>query len=326
MKINNILVTGCAGFIGFHICSQLVNKKNYKIFGLDNLNKFYDQNLKSERLKILRKNKNFIFKKIDISNYEKLNNLFSKYKFKYVINLAAQAGVRDSIENSKPYIYSNIIGFYNILEASKRNSVKHVVYASSSSVYGSSKIYPYRESMMTDKPQSLYAATKKANEIIAYSYSNIHKLPTTGLRFFTVYGTFGRPDMAPFKFTQLMIKNKKIDLYNYGNHYRDFTYIDDVVSATLKLMTKVPKNTVPYEIYNIGGGKTYSLKYFLRTIENIVGKRAITKLLPMQIGDVHKTNADIRKLKKTVNIKNFTPLNKGLKNLINWYKSFYKIK
>lgn len=326
MKKTNILVTGCAGFIGFHTCFQLSKYKKYKVIGIDNLNKIYDQNLKKERLKILKQNKNYEFVKVDISNFNSLSKIFARYKFKYVINLAAQAGVRDSIENSKPYIYSNILGFYNILELSKLNKVKHVIYASSSSVYGSSKIYPYQEEMKTDEPQSLYAATKKTNEILAYSYSNIHKLPTTGLRFFTVYGTFGRPDMAPFKFTQNIIKNKKIELYNYGNHFRDFTYIDDVVLVTIKLITQIPKQKVPYELYNIGGGKTYSLKYFLQTMENIIGKKATTKLLPMQIGDVHKTNADISKIKKKIKIKNFTPLNKGLGYLINWYKSYYKFK
>ena len=251
----NILITGCAGFIGFSLSYKLLNLDKNNIFGVDNLNDYYDVELKKNRVNKLKKFKNFDIKKLDISNFNSLNNYIKKNKIKIIINLAAQAGVRYSIEQPQAYLESNIVGFFNILEVSRINKIKHLLFASTSSVYGSSTDFPLSESSNTDAPLSFYAATKKSNELMAHSYSNIHKLPCTGFRFFTVYGPFGRPDMALFKFTDAIIKKKSIEDFNKVNHTRDFTYIDDITEFISKAISKIPNKNNPYEIFNVGNSK-----------------------------------------------------------------------
>ena len=320
-----ILVTGCSGFIGFHVCNKLLqlNNKIYLI-GIDNLNNYYDVKLKKERLKIFKKKKNFIFYKEDISNYNKLKKVFALSKPDIVLNLAAQAGVRYSIKYPQKYFDSNILGFFNLIDISKNFKVKHFIYASTSSVYGNNNKFPITEEMNTDKPLSFYAASKKCNEIIAHSYSFIYGLPTTGLRFFTVYGPFGRPDMSLFKFTKNILNNKKINLFNYGKHTRDFTFIDYVTDAIIKIIKKYPSQKVPYEIYNIGGSKPVSLIKFINILEKNLGKKAKIKYFKLQKGDVQKTHASNAKLIKKINIKSKPPdIKYGIKLFIDWYKNFY---
>ncbi len=316
-----ILVTGAAGFIGYHLSkSLLLNKKN-EIIGIDNLNSYYDVTLKKQRLLILKKQKNFKFHKVDLINSTSLNNIFNKYKIKYVINLAAQAGVRYSIESPDKYFDSNIKGFFNLINISRNHKVKHFLYASTSSVYGNQENFPLKENYNTDKPLSFYAASKKCNEVIAYSYSNIYQLPTTGLRFFTVYGPFGRPDMALYKFANLLKKNNKIKLFNRGNHDRDFTFVDDIVEGISKIVNRPSKSDVPYEIFNIGGNKSYKLKYFISLIEKSIGKKAKFLMLPLQKGDVRKTQASTKKIDKLINKKKYITLENGIKKFFEWYKN-----
>jgi len=317
----NILITGAAGFIGFHLIQKLCENKNYNIIGIDNLNNYYDVNLKQSRLKILKKNKNFTFKKIDLSRNSFLKKVFDQYKIKYVVNLAAQAGVRYSIEKPEKYFDSNLSGFFNLINLCKTHHVSHFVYASTSSVYGDQKKFPVKETFNTDNPLSFYAATKKCNEIIAYSFSNIYQMPTTGLRFFTVYGPYGRPDMALFKFANLLKKNKKIKLFNNGNHERDFTYISDIVEGIVKILEKPSTKKIPHEIYNIGGNKSYKLKDFIALIEKNLNKKAKFIKYPLQQGDVRKTQASSSKLDKLVNKKKYTKLELGIKNFFEWYNS-----
>ena len=320
----NLIVTGCAGFIGFHLCSKLIQDKRYNVLGIDNLNKYYDVKLKNNRINILKKKSNkFTFKKLDISNFQILEKFLRKKKIDCIINLAAQAGVRYSIINPSSYLQSNIIGFYNILEISKRKKIKHLLFASTSSVYGYSKKFPLLEKNNTDKPLSFYAATKKSNEVMAYSYSNIYKLPATGIRFFTVYGPYGRPDMALFKFTKAIINSKKIQLYNKGNHIRDFTYIDDVVNGITKIIKNPPKNKIPFKIYNIASNKPHHLKQFLKIIEKNLNKKAKIKYFSLQKGDVDKTHGSIKLLNKLGYIPK-TSIEEGVKKFIKWYKSYYK--
>ena len=319
----NILITGCAGFIGYHLCQRLLNNLKFNVIGIDNVNDYYDVKLKKHRLNILKKNKKFLFKKIDISNNSKLNKLFIEFKFRYVINLAAQAGVRHSIKNPDIYFRSNILGFCNLIFLSQKFKVKHFVYASTSSVYGDQKKYPIREDMNTDFPLSFYAATKKSNEVIAHSISYIHKLPTTGLRFFTVYGPFGRPDMALHTFTNKIINNKRLTLFNYGNHERDFTYIDDIVEGIEKVLCKPPNKPIPFNIFNIGGNKSHKLKKFLSLIESNLKKNAKISYKPLQKGDVIKTRANSNKLDNYINKKKYISLNFGIKSFISWYRRFY---
>ena len=321
-----ILVTGCAGFIGFHLCLKLIKSKKNHVFGIDNLNDYYDVRLKKDRIKLLKmeKNKNFYFTKLDISNKKKLINNFKKNKYDYVINLAAQAGVRHSITNPDSYLQSNIIGFYNVLEASNLITVKHLLFASTSSVYGESYKFPINEIDSTDKPLSFYAASKKSNEVMAYAYSNIFKLPITGMRFFTVYGEFGRPDMALFKFTRAILAGNKLLLNNSGNHIRDWTYIDDVVVSIEKLVLKKSSNKIPYDIFNICGSQPENLKSFLGIIETNLDKKANIKNMPMQDGDVHKTFGDSNKLQKKINFVPKINIKSGIKNFINWYLAYYK--
>ena len=323
-----ILVTGAAGFIGFHISSQLI-KKGHKVVGVDNINNYYDTKIKRDRLKILKqiskKKKNFLFYKKDIVSYNSLSSIFSKNKIQYVIHLAAQAGVRYSITHPQKYVESNIVGFFNIIDLSRKYKIKHFLFASTSSVYGSNTNFPLKESLNTDKPLSFYAATKKSNEVIAYSYSNIFNLPCTALRFFTVYGPYGRPDMSLFKFTKSIIEEKEIELFNRGNHYRDFTYVDDVAYSVIKLIKNKPLNKIPFEIYNIGNSKPHYLIKFLELIEKNLFKKSKIKLIELQKGDVHKTHADINKLVRRIKFRPRTSVQKGINSFVKWYKEYFNI-
>ena len=350
----SILVTGSAGFIGFHLCKKLIENK-LDVIGFDNINDYYDVNLKSDRIKELniyaKKNKVvFNFIKGDLANNEDLNKVFdtkNKSNIEYlttkiscVVNLAAQAGVRYSIQNPSAYVQSNIVGFSNLIEQSKNNKVKHFLYASSSSVYGGNKKIPFKESDNVDHPISLYAATKKSNELIAHTYSHLFELPTTGLRFFTVYGPWGRPDMALYKFTDLIMKNKPIKVFNYGNMIRDFTYIDDVIESVYRLVSKLPSKEdysdkksydssiswAPYRVFNIGNSKPTNLNNYIKAIEKNLNKKADIILQDMQPGDVEKTFADTESLEKWINFKPSTSIDEGIKNFINWYLSYYKKK
>ena len=319
----NILVTGCAGFIGFHLTFNLLKNKKYKIVGIDNLNNYYDHRLKIDRLTILKKKK-LIFYKINLTNKSQLEKLFKKFKFSIIINLAAQAGVRNSITNPKSYFKSNLEGFFNIIEFSRKYNIKHLLSASSSSVYGDTNSFPLNENMKTEKPLSFYAATKKSNEIMAYSYSNIYKMPITMMRFFTVYGEYGRPDMALFKFTKAIMEDKTIDLYNNGKHYRDFTYVKDTVDGIVRLIENPSHKKIPYRVINIGKGKAESLKEYLKLIEKFLKKEALVNKLPLQKGDVIKTLSSIKKIKILTNYNPKVGIKEGVKLFIQWYKKYYK--
>ena len=324
-----ILITGCSGFIGFHVSQYYLKNGKNTVIGIDSLNSYYSKKLKNDRLSILKKKYKTTFKffKININSYQKLNKIFSKYKFKLIIHLAAQAGVRYSLINPKSYINSNILGFYNILELAKINNINHLVFASSSSVYGDNKIFPLKESDNTDKPIQLYAATKKSNEIIAHAYCNLYKMKITSLRFFTVYGPWGRPDMSLFKFVNCILKNKSIDIYNNGNHIRDFTYIDDLVNG-IKIASNsknFPKNDSRFRILNIGSNNPIKLMQFINLIEKNLGKKAKKKFIELQKGDIHKTHADIKKIQKLGYVPK-TKIEDGIKKFIQWYKSYYNVK
>lgn len=326
MLKKNILITGCAGFIGYHLCRSLSKQTNLNIIGIDNINSYYDVDLKKERLHSLKlNNKNFNFHKIDIRSQKKLEILFKKYKFETVIHLAAQAGVRHSVDFPKSYLDNNIVGFFNTIDMSRQYNINHFIFASTSSVYGDAKKFPVKEIDSTDKPMSFYAATKKSNEVMAYSYANIYKLPTTALRFFTVYGTLGRPDMALFNFTKSILQNKKIKLFNKGNHYRDFTHVSDVVISIKKLISKPSKQKIPYQVYNIASDDSQYLMNFIREIEKSTGHKAIIENLPMQIGDVKKTHGSISLLKSKIRFKPRIRIKKGVNEFVKWYKKFYKI-
>lgn len=321
----NILITGCAGFIGFHLSNALIKSNQYNVYGIDNLNNYYSKKLKNHRLNILRKNKKlFKFSKIDISNKTKLKRIFQRHKYDIVINLAAQAGVRYSIENPDSYFKSNINGFFNILNCSLEFKVSHLLFASTSSVYGNTKKFPITENFNTDKPLSFYAASKKCNEVMAYSYSNIHKIPITAMRFFTVYGPLGRPDMSLFKFTKLIKENKKIDLFNNGNHVRDFTYIDDVVESIMRLINKKPKKPIPFNVYNVCSSNPVKLKKFINEIEKKLDIKSKKNFKSMQLGDVHKTHGSNKKILKVINYKPVTNIEIGIKKFTNWYNNFFK--
>ncbi len=328
--MKTILITGVAGFIGFSLSKVLI--PGNKIIGFDNVNDYYDLGLKEYRLSKLNIEPNFTFINGDLENKQAINSIFEKYKPNIVINLAAQAGVRYSIENPQIYIDSNIIGFFNILEACRKHQVSHLVFASSSSVYGSNKKIPYSTVDMVDNPVSLYAATKKSNELMAHAYSKLYDIPTTGLRFFTVYGPAGRPDMAYFKFTNKMVKGEKIQIYNYGDMFRDFTYIDDIVDGITKVVSSPPKSTengVKYKIYNIGNNKPESLMNFVNILEEKLLKYGVIKdkvekeLLPMQPGDVYQTYADISDLQRDFGFSPKTSLDEGLDKFAKWYKEYY---
>ena len=320
-----ILITGAAGFIGYHLSQRLLAAGN-KVRGIDNLNNYYDVNLKQARLQQLLPHSNFQFSCLDISDRIAIDRLFKENKFDCVVNLAAQAGVRYSLENPHAYVDSNLVGFTNILEGCRHSQIKHLVFASSSSVYGANQKIPFAVSDNVDSPVSLYAATKKANELMAHSYSHLYQIPMTGLRFFTVYGTWGRPDMAYFKFVKAIANDEPIDVYNYGKMKRDFTYIDDIVEGIVRVIAKAPistSNRPPYKIYNIGNNKPVELGEFIATIERIMGKKARKNLLPMQPGDVVATYADIDDLIKDVGFKPTTSIAVGLEKFIAWYEEFY---
>ncbi len=318
-----ILLTGVAGFIGFHLSKKLLKNNNF-IIGIDNLNKYYDVGLKKNRIEQLNRFKRFNFKKVDLSQIKKINKIIQDNKINYIVHLAAQAGVRYSIEDPNSYFKSNIAGFFNILEISRNNKIKHLIFASTSSVYGDNSKFPLTEDMNTDKPLSFYAATKKSNEVMAYSYSNIYKLPTTSLRFFTVYGPYGRPDMALFKFTKSIIKNKNIELFNFGNHERDFSYVDDVIEGINGIIKKPSRKEIPYNCFNIGGGKSNKLKLFLDIIEKNLNIKSKITNLPLQLGDVKKTHSSINLLKRYSGYKPKTDIKIGIKKFIIWYKKYYK--
>jgi len=332
-----VLVTGAAGFIGFHLINVLI-KRNYEVVGLDNVNDYYDPNLKYARLNKCginineiyygkytqsMKHPNYRFIKMDIEDATNLNKIFSDNNFDYVCHLAAQAGVRYSIENPRVYIQSNIVGFFNILECCRNFQIKHLIYASSSSVYGNSIKIPFSETDNVDHPISLYAASKKSNELMAHTYSHLYGIPTTGLRFFTVYGPWGRPDMAYFLFTKNIFENRPIKVYNKGELSRDFTYIDDIVEGIIRLIHLSSREQTPYQLFNIGNDSPVQIVEFINVIEEILNKKAIIENLPMQSGDVERTWANINNLNKIAGYKPVTNINEGLRNFITWYKSFY---
>ena len=320
------LVTGAAGFIGMHLTRKMLELGCY-VIGLDNINDYYDINLKHARLDILKRYDKFAFFNLDIAEKDRLRTLFKENSIDVVINLAAQAGVRYSIENPDAYIQTNIVGFFNILENCRHHHVKHLIYASSSSVYGANKKVPFAVEDKVDSPVSLYAATKKSNELMAYTYSYLYKIPSTGLRFFTVYGPFGRPDMAYFSFTKAIMEDKPIRVFNNGDMYRDFTYIEDVVNGILPLIENSPVLSiagVPYKIYNIGNNRPERLMDFIRVIEEAVGKKAVKEFCPMQPGDVYQTYADVKELMEDVGFKPRTPINVGINRFVAWYKEFYR--
>ena len=345
LKGKTILITGAAGFIGSNLVKELFNTvDDIKIIGIDNMNDYYDVSIKEYRLEEINKlNKNFIFIKGDISDKDTIDNLFNEYKPSIVVNLAAQAGVRYSITNPDAYIKSNLIGFYNILEACRHNEVEHLVYASSSSVYGSNKKVPYSTDDKVDNPVSLYAATKKSNELMAHAYSKLYNIPSTGLRFFTVYGPAGRPDMAYFGFTNKLLKGETIEIFNYGNCKRDFTYIDDIVEGVKRVIQGAPDKKLgedglpipPYAVYNIGNQNPENLLDFVDILQQelidagVLPKdydfEAHKKLVPMQPGDVPITYADTTPLEKDFGFKPSTPLRTGLRNFAKWYKEFYRV-
>lgn len=333
-----VLITGSSGFIGFHLATLLL-EKNYNVVGVDNMNDYYDTKLKEGRLNILEQYVNYKFYKIDLKDKQSIDNLFKEYKFDYVVNLAAQAGVRYSIENPYAYVDSNLIGFVNILEACRNYPVKHLLYASSSSVYGGNKVAPFSTEHQVDHPVSLYAATKKSNELMAHTYSHLYKIPTTGLRFFTVYGPWGRPDMAYFSFTDAILEDKPINVFNHGKMERDFTYIDDIVEGIYKLLPLTPKSNpdwdetkdklsesfAPYKVYNIGNNQPVQLEKFIAVLEDKIGKKAVKNYMEMQPGDVVRTYADTSDLEKTIGFKPSTSIEDGLEKFANWYKKFYNI-
>ncbi|MEO1432780.1 MAG: NAD-dependent epimerase [Cyanobacteria bacterium J06633_8] len=325
----NVFITGVAGFIGYHLAQRLL-ADGEQVYGIDNLNDYYDVNLKKARLAQLIPQSNFQFQQLDLNNRQEILKLFQEQNFNCVINLAAQAGVRYSLENPFAYVDTNLVGFANILEACRQSQPQHLVFASSSSVYGTNTKIPFSVSDNVDNPISLYAATKKANELMAHSYSHLYSLPITGLRFFTVYGPWGRPDMAYFKFVRAIEANEPINIFNYGKMQRDFTYIDDVIEGVVRVMHKPQKPQVDkahknarYKIYNIGNNKPVELLKFIQVIEKALGKEAQKNFLPMQPGDVPRTYADIDELIQDVGFKPTTTIEEGMEQFIRWYKDFY---
>lgn len=334
--MSKILVTGAAGFIGFFLCKQLL-AQGEEVIGLDNLNDYYDVILKQARLAQLTDKNNFLFYQLDLADRQGMAQLFADIKPDRVLHMAAQAGVRYSLTNPHAYVDCNLVGFMNILEGCRYSGVKHLVYASSSSVYGSNKKMPFSVHDNVDHPVSLYAATKKANELMAHTYSHLYSLPTTGLRFFTVYGPWGRPDMALFLFTKAILEGRAIDVFNYGKMRRDFTYIDDITEGVLRVSDNIPSpnpdwsgydpdpgiSAAPYKIYNIGNNKPVELGYFIEVLEDCLGTKAVKKLLPMQPGDVPETYANIDDLQKDVGFKPSTSIEVGIPRFVEWYRSFY---
>lgn len=333
---NPILVTGAAGFIGFHLSKKLCSL-GYHVIGLDNVNDYYEVSLKESRLQHLSKLDKFTFKKIDLTDNDGLKHLFDEFQFDYVVNLAAQAGVRYSLTNPHAYLKSNLEGFLNILEACRHHSTKHLVYASSSSVYGANKEMPFSVHQNVDHPISLYAASKKSNELMAHCYSSLFSLPTTGLRFFTVYGPYGRPDMALFLFTKAILEGKPIHVFNNGKMKRDFTYIDDIIESIVRLIPLPPlpnkawdahhpdpsTSFAPWRVFNIGNNSPVDLMNFIEILEHKLGKKAIKNFLPMQDGDVPETFADVEDLAKLTGFRPCTSPEEGIGKFIDWYKSYY---
>ena len=332
----NVLVTGAAGFIGANLSLRLL-KEGHTVCGLDNLNDYYDVNLKKARLVPIIEYPGFDFQQLDLADRDKIKALFKANSFDCVVNLAAQAGVRYSIENPASYVDSNLVGFGNILEGCRHSKVKHFVYASSSSVYGLNTRMPFSVRHNVDHPVSLYAASKKANELMAHTYSYLYNLPTTGLRFFTVYGPWGRPDMALFLFTNAILNDKPIKVFNNGNMQRDFTYIDDIVEGVIRVMKNIPEadpkwssdapnpssSCVPYKLYNIGNNQPIALMKFVRAIEEAIGKKAVIDYLPMQPGDVPATYADVSDLTADIDFKPSTPIKQGIQSFVDWYMDYY---
>ena len=331
------LVTGAAGFIGFHLSKRLLSE-GCTVIGLDNLNDYYDVNLKKARLDILKKEQDFKFVLAGLEDKQAIHQVFQENKIQIVVNLAAQAGARYSLENPHAYIDSNIVGFINILEACRHNEIEHLVYASSSSVYGANENMPFSTSDSVDHPVSLYAATKKSNELMAHTYSHLYNLPTTGLRFFTVYGPWGRPDMALFLFTKAILNNEPIKVFNHGEMERDFTYIDDIIEGVVRVTANPPKpnenydaknpdpssSSAPYKVYNIGNNKPVKLMEFIETLEKHLNKEAIKEFLPLQPGDVPKTYANVDDLINDVGFKPDTSIDEGIKKFVEWYRNFYQ--
>lgn len=333
-----ILVTGAAGFIGAALCERLLARGD-EVIGLDSINDYYDVRLKEARLARLQGQQGFTFLKLALEDRVGLEQLFHEHKPQRVVNLAAQAGVRYSIENPMAYIDANIVGFTNILEGCRHHGVEHLVYASSSSVYGANTRMPFSVHHNVDHPVSLYAASKKANELMAHTYSHLFKIPTTGLRFFTVYGPWGRPDMALFMFTKAILAGKPIDVFNYGNHRRDFTYIDDIVEGVIRTLDHVAQpnpawngdqpdpgtSKAPYRLYNIGSNRPIELLRYIEVLEDCLGKKAEKNLLPLQPGDVPDTYADVDALVEDVGYRPSTPIEVGVRNFVDWYRGFYKV-
>ncbi|PWW10692.1 NAD-dependent epimerase [Mangrovibacter plantisponsor] len=331
------LVTGAAGFIGFHVCKRLL-AAGHQVIGIDNLNDYYDVSLKQARLDLLAPHAAFQFQKIDLADRQSIATLFAEGSFDRVIHLAAQAGVRYSLENPHAYADANLTGHLNILEGCRHNQVKHLLYASSSSVYGLNRKLPFSVEDSVDHPVSLYAATKKANELMSHSYAHLYGIPVTGLRFFTVYGPWGRPDMALFKFTKAMLEDKAIDVYNHGKMRRDFTYIDDIVESIFRLQDIVPEpnpewtvesgspaeSSAPYRVYNIGNSSPVALMDYISALENALGITARKNMLPMQAGDVLETSADTRALYDTIGFKPQMSVEEGVKHFVDWYRAFYQ--
>ncbi len=322
-----ILVTGCAGFIGMHVSQYLLNQ-GHEVVGIDNLNDYYNPQLKLDRLTQIESLKKFAFKKIDISNANDINQLFSENGFSRVVHLAAQAGVRYSIINPKAYIDANITGFFNILEACRHHDIEHLVYASSSSVYGQNTKLPYSESDQVDHPVSLYAATKKSNELMAHSYSHLYGFASTGLRFFTVYGPWGRPDMSPYIFVKAILEKRPIQLFNYGEMSRDFTYIDDIVRGVVEILDRpssIKSTGSSHRVLNIGNHQPVNLMEYVNTMEKVAGVPAIIELAPMQAGDVLSTYADTTLIEQVTQFKPSTSLEFGLEKFVHWYKRYHRI-
>lgn len=332
----NVLVTGAAGFIGYSLGARLLDS-GHTVYGIDNLNDYYDVTLKQTRLARLEKKPGFVFQKLDLADRPNMETLFRKNTFDCVVNLAAQAGVRHSIENPSTYVDSNLTGFANILEGCRHSKVKHLVYASSSSVYGLNTHMPFSVHQNVDHPISLYAASKKANELMAHTYSYLYNLPTTGLRFFTVYGPWGRPDMALFLFTKAILKNEPIKVFNHGKMQRDFTYIDDIVEGIIRVMNRIPEanpdwssdrpdpssSCAPYRLYNIGNNQPVALMDFVKAIETALGKKAQIEYLPLQPGDVPATYADVSDLMADTGFKPSTPVPQGIQQFVDWYLAYY---
>ncbi|MEQ8554245.1 MAG: NAD-dependent epimerase [Cyclobacteriaceae bacterium] len=336
--MKKIIVTGSAGFIGFHLSQRLL-MEGYEVIGIDNLNDYYDVNLKLARNNLLQASKNYLFHQIDLADKASVDEVFEITKPSYVIHLAAQAGVRYSLINPNAYVQANIVAFVNIIEASRQANIEHFLYASSSSVYGANTVVPFSTSHNVDHPVSLYAASKKANELMAHTYSVNFKLPTTGLRFFTVYGPYGRPDMALFLFTKAILEGRPIDVFNHGNMRRDFTYVDDVVESIVLLIPKKPQEDdrwdsdnpnpsssfAPYKVYNIGNNSPVDLMHFIKAIESEIGEKAQINYLPIQKGDVPVTFADVTELQDLVSFKPSTSIETGVKAFVSWYREFYQL-